>query len=406
LRVDFLAYYEIGYDQYEGTVGIGHGRESYVRALQWMREAAGSDMQLSLVMPNLFDHAAAERLYGDLARIDNDVTFGQWFHVSGGRETWQPIWSQWNNPFQGFTGFSDVSGPGQLILDGDPLIMSTFSTDTERRSAVNLFTMAGAPIAVADQYDTIGDNGAVYTNPEVLAVRRAGLVGKPVSSNPHAYDYDQTSRDSERWIGQLPDGSWVVGLFNRSDGPGPSRRTVDFAAVLGLTRPAKVRDLWAHQDLGTFSTWGVTLAPHASALVTVTPQEAVRYQAEVGGMGGTARFDNTHAAHTGMGYTTGLDTPGSSLALVVTVDRPGTYPLRFRVANATGATSSLSVTVRDADTGSTNGTARLDVASSALWTHWQDVTVRVRFGPGANRVVLACGVGDGGGVNVDSVSMA
>ncbi len=285
LRIDFLGWYEIGYDQNEGTIGTGHGRESYVRALQWMREGAGPDMQLSLVMPNLFDHAAAERLYGDLVRIDNDATFGQWYHLSGGRQTWQPIWSQWNNPFLGFTGFSDVSGHGQLVLDGDPLLMSTFTTDTERRTAVNLFTMAGAPIAVGDQYDTIGGNADLYTNPEVLSVRRAGLVGKPLSSNPHAYDYDQTSRDPERWIGQLPDGSWVVGLFNRTDGPGPSKRTIDFAAAMGLTGPAKVRDLWAHQDLGAFSTWGVTLAPHASALVTVTPQD----KAALSGGGGRAR---------------------------------------------------------------------------------------------------------------------
>ena len=406
LRIDFLGWYEIGYDQNEGTIGTGHGRESYVRALQWMREGAGTDMQLSLVMPNLFDHAAAERLYGDLVRIDNDATFGQWYHLSGGRQTWQPIWSQWNNPFLGFTGFSDVSGHGQLVLDGDPLLLSTFTTDTERRTAVNLFTVAGAPIAVGDQYDTIGGNADLYTNPEVLSVRRAGLVGKPLSSNPHAYDYDQTSRDPERWIGQLPDGSWVVGLFNRTDGPGPSKRTIDFAAAMGLTEPAKVRDLWAHQDLGAFSTWGVTLAPHASALVTVTPQEKARYQAEVGALGGSARFDNTFGGHTAMGYVTGLDTPGSSLAIAVAVDKPGTHRLTWRVANATGGPVSLSVSARNPDTGSTTGAATLDVGSSTSWTEWRDVTVDLALGSGTNLLVVTSGDRDGGPVNVDSLSLS
>ena len=68
-------------------------------------------MQLSLVMPNLFDHGSGERQYGDLIRIDNDASFGSWYHLSLGRQTWQPEWSQWNNPFLGFTGFADISGP-------------------------------------------------------------------------------------------------------------------------------------------------------------------------------------------------------------------------------------------------------------------------------------------------------
>ncbi len=107
LRIDFLAWYEVGFDQSEGTVGVAHGRQSYLQALEWMREAAG-DMQLSLVMPNLFDHGAGERQFGDLVRIDNDGSFGTWINLSEGTQGWQPIWSQWNNPFLGFTGFGPV----------------------------------------------------------------------------------------------------------------------------------------------------------------------------------------------------------------------------------------------------------------------------------------------------------
>ena len=173
LRIDFLAYYETGFDQNDGTVGVDHGRESYLQALQWMWEAA-DDMQLSLVMPNLFDHGAGERQFGDLIRIGNDASFGTWFNLSGGRETWQPEWSQWNNPFLGFTGFADISGRGQMILDGDPLIMPSFTHDEERQSAINLFTLAGAAIAITDQVDTIGDNAHIFQNQEVLALRKAG----------------------------------------------------------------------------------------------------------------------------------------------------------------------------------------------------------------------------------------
>ena len=87
--------------------------------------------------------------------------------------------------------------------------------------------MAGAPIAIGDRVDTIGDNAHFFQNPEVLALRKAGLVGKPVFNNSHGFEFDPSSRDPERWIGQLPDGSWAVALFNRDDGPGtePSRST-------------------------------------------------------------------------------------------------------------------------------------------------------------------------------------
>ncbi len=402
LRIDFLSYYETGYDQSEGTIGRAHGRDSYVKALSWMREAAGPDMQLSLVMPNLFDHAAAERQYGDLVRIDNDVSFGQWFNLSEGRQTWQPIWSQWDNPFQGFTGFSDVSGPGQLILDGDPLQITSFTRDQERQSVVTLFTMAGAAQAVADQYDTIDGHEDVLTNPEVLALRTKGLVGKPISLSSHAYEWDQTSRDSERWIGQLADGSWAVGLFFRADKPATATRTVDFASTLGLTRPAHVRDLWAQKDLGLMTSWSVDLAPHACSLVLVTPQEEIHHQAEVGAFAGTAHFDNIFEGHSGLGYVTGLDTEGSSVTVAVSVARAGTHTVRCRVANGSGAPATLGVAVRDPRSGVVRATRRATVAMSRSWSTWHDVGVTMELAEGMNLVVLSCT----GAVNVDNLVVA
>ena len=405
LRIDFLAWYEVGFDQSEGTVGVAHGRDSYLQALEWMREAAG-DMQLSLVMPNLFDHGSGERPYGDLVRIDNDVSYGTWYDLSEGRQTWQPEWSQWNNPFLGFTGFADISGRGQMILDGDPLIMQTFADDTERQSAINLFTMAGAPIAITDHVDTIGTNAHIYQNPEVLALRKAGLVGKPVFNNSHGFEYDPSSRDPERWIGQLPEGSWVVGLFNRDNGPGSSSKTIDFAGVLGFTGPAAVRDLWAHQALGSMTSYQVDLAPHASVLLWVVPPGPATYQAHVGAWSGSARFENTFAGHRGMGYVTGLDTVGSSVAMAVSVPRARSRRLLCRVANATGGPSSLTVRALEPKTGESHGTVTLHVPATPDWTSWQDVPVTLPMAAGTNLVVLSVEASDGGAVNLDSVMLA
>ncbi len=405
LRIDFLAWYEVGFDQSEGTVGVAHGRDSYLRALQWMREAAG-DMQLSLVMPNLFDHGSGERGYGDLVRIDNDVSFGTWYDLSEGRQTWQPEWSQWNNPFLGFTGFADIAGRGQMILDGDPLIMQSFANDGERQSAINLFTMAGAPIAIADHVDTIGANAPVFQNPEVLALRTAGLVGKPVFNNGHGFEYDPSSRDPERWIGQLPDGSWVVALFNRDDGPEGQVRTVDFTSVLGVSGPAEVRDLWAHEDLGSMTSYEVTLAPHASVLLWVVPQARAHFQAEVGAWAGSARFENTFVGFEGTGYVTGLDTEGSSVAVAVSVPAAGPHRLLCRVANATGQPSSLTVSALDPATGQPHGTAVLTVPSTPAWTTWQTLPVGLTMAAGTNLVVCRVEATDQGAVNLDHLALA
>jgi len=405
LRMDFLGWFEIGYDQSGETIGVAHGRDAYLQALSWIRQAAG-DMTLSLVMPNCFNHAEAEREFGDLIRIDNDVSYGGWYFLSEGVQTWQPIWSQWNNPFLGFTGFSDVSGRGQLILDGDPLYMSRFSNDEERQSAINLFMMAGAAIAITDQYDTIGTHAAFFQNPDVLALRERGLVGKPVYLNTHGYFFDDQSRDPERWIGQLPDGSWVVGLFNRDDGPASTTKTIDFAGDLGLSGSAKVYDLWAHEDLGIMSSFTADLRPHASALITVTLAVRANYEAEVGAWSGTARFENAHSGYEGLGYLTGLDTPGSSLTIAVEVPKPGSYKLNCHVANATGLASTLNVASLDPKSGRVIGAATLEVPSTENWTNWQTVRVSLDLQDGDNLLVFGYEAVNTGSVNVDYVALA
>jgi glucan 1,6-alpha-isomaltosidase len=405
LRMDFLAWYEVGFDQSDGTVGVAHGRDSYLQALEWMAEAAG-DMQLSLVMPNLFDHGSGERRFGDLIRIDNDASFGTWINLSEGTQAWQPIWSQWNNPFLGFTGFSDLSGRGQLILDGDPMLISSFANSAERQSAISLFTMAGAPIAISDRADTIGDDAHFFQNTEVLALRKAGLVGKPVYNNSHGFEFDPSSRDPERWIGQLPDGSWAVALFNREDGPGNRTKSIDFAAVLGFSGPATVRDLWAHQDLGTMTSYQVALAPHASILLSVVPRGPALFQAEVGAWAGSAQFENTFHGYTGMGYVTGLTTEGSSVAMAIAVPKAGSHRLLCHAANSTGSPSKLTVRALDPSSGTIHGTATLTVPSTPAWASWQTVPVTLTMAAGTNLVVCSVDTSDQGGLNLDHVALA
>ena len=126
-----------------------------------------------------------------------------------------PLLDQWSSPFTGLTGWADVNGPGLIGLDADFLIASSYASDDERRTTVGLFTIAGSPICISDTVDTIGDSAWVFQNPEVIALNKDGLAGKPLFNNNHGYNWDTGSRDTERWIGQLSNGSWIVGLFNR-----------------------------------------------------------------------------------------------------------------------------------------------------------------------------------------------
>jgi hypothetical protein len=101
-----------------------------------------------------------------------------------------PLLDQWSSPFTGLTGWADVNGPGLIGLDADFLIASSYASDDQRRTTVGLFTIAGSPICISDTVDTIGDSAWIF-------------------------NWDTGSRDTERWIGQLSNGSWIVGLFNR-----------------------------------------------------------------------------------------------------------------------------------------------------------------------------------------------
>ena len=70
--------------------------------------------------------------------------------------------------------------------------------------------MAGGPVTVADWPNTIGNDVHFYTNDEMLALNADRFVGKPLS------DALNDARSSI-WYGQMSNGDYVVGLFNRND---------------------------------------------------------------------------------------------------------------------------------------------------------------------------------------------
>lgn len=101
-----------------------------------------------------------------------------------------------------------------------------------------------------DQYSTIGDNLKFYQNEEMLALNTDKFVGKPLSSSI-------IDAKNQIWYGQMANGDWIVGLFNRDSSA--QSRSVKFAD-LGIKGKMKVRDLWRHADEGETDQLNVKLS--------------------------------------------------------------------------------------------------------------------------------------------------
>ena len=98
---------------------------------------------------------------------------------------------------------------------------------------------------------------SLLTNDEVIAVNQ-DLLGNPVRR------VAQTT-GTEIWVKKLQDGSKAIGLFNRSD------VGLDIEldwSVAGLAGKQKLRDLWAHKDLGIFKEkFRVQVPSHGAVLL-------------------------------------------------------------------------------------------------------------------------------------------
>lgn len=265
-RIDFLSWFEDGWDRWMGRTGPKRPREHYITALRWMREAADErGMFLSLVMPHLYEEAAAELQYGHMIRINEDTLEGGWFRWSENkRGEKREGWSVYANAADGLTYWSHIAGRGRMILDADFIRLNTFANDDEKRSVISLSLMAGGAVTVSDQHHTIGTDLWLYANRELLELNYDGFVGQPLTNDP-------TRVESQIWTGQMSNGDWIIGLFNRESEP--QTRSITFAS-LGIEGEAAVRDLWAHENLGTMPAFREVIPPRGCRILRVVPADA------------------------------------------------------------------------------------------------------------------------------------
>jgi len=136
-------------------------------------------------------------------------------------------------------------------------------TDDEYRAHFSLWAIMAAPLIAGNDVRTMSPaTRDILTNREVIAVDQdsLGVQGTLVS---------ERAPELQVWMKPLKDGSRAVVLLNRS-----ALQTVISASWwrLRISGPARVRDLWAHADLGIFTgRYSATVPAHGVVMLRVAP---------------------------------------------------------------------------------------------------------------------------------------
>jgi alpha-galactosidase len=159
------------------------------------------------------------------------------------------IWDSWNEVLRLIDANKDEyigAGPGHwndpdMLEVGNPGL-----SDTESRAHFSMWVIMAAPLIAGNDLTRMSAATIeTLTNPEVIAVNQdpLGYQGRVVAT-PGA--------DLEVWSKELlGTNTRAVALFNR--GPGSASITVQWSSLGIPAGAATVRDLWARQDLGTFT---------------------------------------------------------------------------------------------------------------------------------------------------------
>ena len=161
-------------------------------------------------------------------------------------------------------GLQSYAGPGHW---NDPDMLEVGNggmTTTEYRSHFSLWAILAAPlIAGNDLRNMTPETHDILTNKEVIAVDQdpMGREGRRVAKDG----------DLEIWAKQMQDGGRAVILLNRGSLSHDISVTWEELGYPGHLS-ASVRDLWAHKDLGKFSTkFSAPVESHGVVMVTVRP---------------------------------------------------------------------------------------------------------------------------------------
>jgi alpha-galactosidase len=159
---------------------------------------------------------------------------------------------------------SAFAGPGHW---NDPDMLEVGNggmTDSEYRAHFSLWSIMAAPLIAGNDLANMSvATKAILLNREVIAVDQdpLGVAATRIWKDG----------DAEIWSRPLQGGGRAVVLFNRGTTP----RKIDVAweqLHYPVALPARIRDLWRHQDLGTArGRTGATVPGHAVVMLTIRP---------------------------------------------------------------------------------------------------------------------------------------
>ena len=248
-------------------VGPGGGRvpaDNRDEIQAWHQAILKTGRQIHLELSNSlsFANASVWQQFANGWRIEGDI---ECYACEKGHPNHLPLTSwqkvslrfadlpRWT-PFAGPGGFNDLDSLEVGAGAGDGL------TTAQRQTMVTLWSIAPSPLILGPDLTRLDrfDLGLI-TNDEVIAVNQAGVPASPLA----------TGGTRQVWRSKQADGTFVVALFNLST-TGTATVGVTWSQ-LGFGRPATVRDLWSHTNLGSMpSGVSASLAPGASRLVRVT----------------------------------------------------------------------------------------------------------------------------------------
>ena len=161
-------------------------------------------------------------------------------------------------------GLETFSGPGHW---NDPDMLEVGNggmTTPEYRAHFSFWALLAAPLMSGNDVRSMSaETKDILENKEVIAIDQdvLGRQGRRIKKEG----------DLEVWGRPLKDGGRAVIFFNRGKAEGEITVTWEEIAYPGHLS-AKVRDLWEHKDLGSFTgSYKAKVAPHSVVMVRVMP---------------------------------------------------------------------------------------------------------------------------------------
>jgi alpha-glucosidase (family GH31 glycosyl hydrolase) len=133
--------------------------------------------------------------------------------------------------------------------------------------------------------------------------------------------------------------------------------------------------------------------------VVLNGVDKAAYEAEFGTNVNTST-NTDHPGYTGTGFVDGFATSGDSVSVDARADVTGNHNLRFRYANASGATATRTVYVDGVSVGT------VSLPALANWDTWGTATFTTSLTSGKHTIRLSYDGGNTGPINLDNVTVA